>query len=123
MQAWPKPKKELRSKIGRIATAVAFALVICSFGVGAARADEHHGDDRGRGGDQHHDRRAIAAADPTSIMRRSRTTITHLSRTTTMRLTPTNIIRRSRSTTRRRRPKASISFSDFDSYTLSSVVS
>ncbi len=55
MQAWPKPKEELRSKIGRIATAVAFALVICSFGVGAARADDHHGNDRGRGGDQHHD--------------------------------------------------------------------
>ena len=56
MEISPKPKKASRSKIGRIATAVAFALVIGSFGVGPARAaDDHRGGDRGRGGDQHHD--------------------------------------------------------------------
>ena len=55
MEISPKPKKELRSKIGRIAAAVAFALVIGSFGVGPARADEHRGGDRGRGREQHHD--------------------------------------------------------------------
>ena len=53
MQVSPKPKKASCSKIGRIATAVAFALVIGSFGVGPARADEHRGGDRGRGGDHH----------------------------------------------------------------------
>jgi hypothetical protein len=50
MEISPKPKKELRSKIGRIVTAVAFALVIGSFGVGAARA----ADNRGGGGGQAH---------------------------------------------------------------------
>jgi hypothetical protein len=55
MQVSPKSKKKLRSKIGSIATAVAFTLVIGSFGVGSARADNHRGDDRGRGGDQHRD--------------------------------------------------------------------
>ena len=56
MEISPKPKKASRSKIGRIATAVAFALVIGSFGVGPARADDdHRGGDRGRGGDQHRD--------------------------------------------------------------------
>jgi len=55
MQVSPKPKKELRFKIGAIATAVAFALVTGSFGVGSARADEHRGGDRDRGGDQHRD--------------------------------------------------------------------
>jgi hypothetical protein len=48
-------EKKLRSKIGSVVTAVAFTLVIGSFGVGSARADNHHGDDRGRGGDQHSD--------------------------------------------------------------------
>ena len=48
MQVSPKPKKALCSKIGRIATAVAFALVIGSFGVGPARAADEH---RGGGGD------------------------------------------------------------------------
>jgi hypothetical protein len=55
MQVSPKPKKESRFKIGAIATAVAFALVIGSFGVGSARADDHRGGDRDRGGDQHRD--------------------------------------------------------------------
>jgi hypothetical protein len=54
MQVSLKPKKELFSKIGTIATAVAFALVIGSVGVGSARADDHRSD-RGRGGDQHRD--------------------------------------------------------------------
>jgi hypothetical protein len=39
----------LRSRIGRVATAVAFALVICSFGVGPARAADAH---RGGGGNR-----------------------------------------------------------------------
>jgi hypothetical protein len=47
-------EKKLRST-GSTVTAVAFTLVIGSFGVGSARADNHHGDDRGRGGDQHRD--------------------------------------------------------------------
>jgi hypothetical protein len=55
MQVSSKPKTQLRSKIGRVATAVAFALVICSFGVGPARAADDHGNDRGRGGGEHHD--------------------------------------------------------------------
>jgi annexin A7/11 len=42
-----KPKKELRSKIGRIAMAVAFAVVIGSVGVGLARAQDHNDGDRG----------------------------------------------------------------------------
>ena len=50
MQVSLKPKRELCSKIARIATAVAFAIVIGSFGVGPARAaDEHRG---GGGGDR-----------------------------------------------------------------------
>ncbi len=49
-----EPKIEMRSKIARIAAAVGLALVIGSFGVGSARADDHHGDNN-RGGDQHHD--------------------------------------------------------------------
>lgn len=44
MQVSLKPKRELCSKIARIATAVAFALVIGSFGVGpAGAADDHRG--------------------------------------------------------------------------------
>jgi hypothetical protein len=56
MQASLKPRMELRSRIGRIAAAVGFALVIGSF-AGPVRADGDHrgGDDRGRGGDQHRD--------------------------------------------------------------------
>ncbi len=51
MEISPKPKKELRSKIGRIATAVAFALVIGSVSVGLARAAERGGGgNRGGGG-------------------------------------------------------------------------
>ncbi len=50
-----KTKKELRSKIGAIATAAAFVFAIGSFAVGSARADNHRGDDRGRGADQHRD--------------------------------------------------------------------
>jgi len=44
------------AKFGRIATAIAFALVIGSVSVGLARANDHdRGGDRGRGCDQHHD--------------------------------------------------------------------
>jgi len=52
MQVSPKPIKVSRSKIGRIAMAVAFALVICNFGVGSAGAAEHGGGD-GHGGGYH----------------------------------------------------------------------
>jgi len=55
MKVSSEPKKELRSAMGKIATAVAFALVIGSLGVSTARADGRRGDDRGRGGDQHRD--------------------------------------------------------------------
>ena len=56
MQASLKPKIELRSRIGRIAAAVGFALVIGGFAVGPAHADNNHrGGDRDRGGDQHRD--------------------------------------------------------------------
>lgn len=55
MQVLPKPEKKLRSRIGAIATTVALALMIGSFGVGSARADEHRGNDRDRGSDQHRD--------------------------------------------------------------------
>jgi hypothetical protein len=56
MDTSPKPKEELRSKIGRIAMAVAFTLVIGSVVVGPARAADHGGrdGDRGRDGDQRH---------------------------------------------------------------------
>jgi hypothetical protein len=54
MQESPKSKIELRSRIGRIAAAVGFALVVGSFAVGPARADNDHHNDRGRG-DQHRD--------------------------------------------------------------------
>ena len=51
-----KPKMELRYKIGRIAAAVGFALVLGSFAVGPASADnDHNGNDRDRGADQHRD--------------------------------------------------------------------
>jgi hypothetical protein len=44
----PKPGKGLRSKIARIAAAIAFALTICSVAAGTARADDHgRHDDRG----------------------------------------------------------------------------
>ena len=57
MEVTSKPEQELRSKIGRIATAIAFAFVICSVAAGPARADDHgdYGHDN-RGGDHHHDR-------------------------------------------------------------------
>jgi hypothetical protein len=50
MEMFCKNGKELRAKIGRIATAFAFAFVICGVATGAAYADQH---DRDRGGDQH----------------------------------------------------------------------
>ncbi|HKN13005.1 MAG TPA: hypothetical protein VJX68_07390 [Candidatus Binatus sp.] len=54
MQVSLRPKSELRSKIGRLAAAVGVALVIGSFAIGSARADnDHHGDNRR--GDQHRD--------------------------------------------------------------------
>ena len=57
MQVSLKPRMELRSKIGRIAAAVGFAIVIGSFTAGPVRADgdDHRGGDRGRGSDQHRD--------------------------------------------------------------------
>jgi hypothetical protein len=54
MKVSPEPKKETRSAMGKIATAVAFALVIGSLGVSAARADGDR-DDRGRHGGQYRD--------------------------------------------------------------------
>jgi len=51
-----KSKMELRARIGRIATAVGFALVVGSFAVGPASADnDHNGRDRDRSSDQHRD--------------------------------------------------------------------
>lgn len=47
MEISPKPGKELRSRIGRIAAAIAFALMICGVAVGPLRADDH-------GKDKHH---------------------------------------------------------------------
>jgi hypothetical protein len=49
MQESPKSKIELRAKIGRIAAAVGFALVIGTFAAGPVRADGHHGHDGDRG--------------------------------------------------------------------------
>ena len=117
MQVSLKPKIELRSKIARIAAAVGLALVIGSFGVGSARADEHHGGDN-RGGDQHRDNgnrggyRGGAAA--SSTRQQSWTTTTRLSRTTTRRPSRTTTMGLVRDTTLRRR-RASVSSSDFDS--------
>jgi hypothetical protein len=58
MEISTRPGKEVRSKIGRIAAAIAFALIICSVAAGPARADDHgRHDDRGRQGDRDdHDR-------------------------------------------------------------------
>jgi len=48
MEISPEPEKGLRSKIARIAAAVAFVLVICSVAAGIACADDHgRHDDRG----------------------------------------------------------------------------
>jgi hypothetical protein len=55
MQVSLRLKSELRSKIGRLAAAVGFALVIGSFAVGSARADNDHRGGNNRGGDQHRD--------------------------------------------------------------------
>src|SRR5258707_10772452 len=52
MEVSLKPRMELRSKIGRIAAAVGFALVIGTFAAGSAHAG-HHGRDRDRGGDHY----------------------------------------------------------------------
>lgn len=58
MEISSKPGKELHTKIGRIAAAIAFALMVCSVAAGPARAADHdrgghddrgHNDDRGRG--------------------------------------------------------------------------
>lgn len=46
--------KELRVKIGRIATTVAFAVVMCGVTAGPVCAADQHGHDN-RGGGQHHD--------------------------------------------------------------------
>jgi hypothetical protein len=56
MKISPKPGKQLRYKIGRCATAIAFAFVIGGFAVGPARAADNRGHDA-RGGDQHSDNR------------------------------------------------------------------
>jgi hypothetical protein len=56
MQVSLKPRTELRFRIGRIAAAVGFALVIGSFAAGPARADDNHnGRDNDRGADRHRD--------------------------------------------------------------------
>jgi len=54
MDISPKPKKQLRIKIGRIAVAIAFACVIGSVAAGTARADDRRGHDA-HGGDRHSD--------------------------------------------------------------------
>jgi hypothetical protein len=53
MQVSLKPKGKSRSKIVRITTAIGFALVIGSFGVGSVLADSPGHDNHG--GAQHHD--------------------------------------------------------------------
>ena len=58
MQVSLKPKMELRSRIGRIAAAVGFALVVGSFAIGPASADNDHGGGRDRGSDQHRENNA-----------------------------------------------------------------
>lgn len=56
MKVSSKPGKGSRFKIGRIATAIGFAVVIGSFAVGTARADDHRGGHAAaRGGDRHAD--------------------------------------------------------------------
>lgn len=58
MEISSKPGKELLYKIGRVAAAIAFTVVIGGFAVGTARADDHRGHDA-HGGDRHaenHDR-------------------------------------------------------------------
>ena len=57
MEISAKPRKELRSKIGRIATAIALAFVICSVAVGPARAEDRRGHDDTSGGERHRDDR------------------------------------------------------------------
>jgi hypothetical protein len=54
MQVSLEPRTELRPKIGRIAAAVGFALVIGTFAAGPANAG-HHGGDRDRGEYRHRD--------------------------------------------------------------------
>jgi hypothetical protein len=49
MEISPNPKKELRSRIFRIATAVAFALAIGIFSLAPTRAADHGGGDHGGG--------------------------------------------------------------------------
>jgi hypothetical protein len=53
MEISPNAKKELRSRIFTIATAVAFALAIGSFSLAPARAADHGGGDRRGGGGDH----------------------------------------------------------------------
>jgi len=62
MEISPKSGKESRSRTGRIAAAIAFALIICSVAVGPARAKDHgdrddrgHRDYRGDRGDRGYD--------------------------------------------------------------------
>ncbi len=59
MQVSFKPKKELRSRITRIAVAVGFALVIGSFGAGSAYAEHGHGGGH-RGGGSYHARQRLS---------------------------------------------------------------
>jgi hypothetical protein len=49
MEISPNPKKELRSKLGAIATAVGFAIAIGSVSIAPARAAEHGGEHGGGG--------------------------------------------------------------------------
>jgi len=60
MKISPMPENQLRYKIGKIGTAIAFALVIGSFAVGSASAADRGHDARGGGHsaprDDHRDR-------------------------------------------------------------------
>jgi|HubBroStandDraft_1064217.scaffolds.fasta_scaffold247369_2 hypothetical protein len=50
MKKSPMPENQLRYKIGRIGTAIAFALVVGSFAVGSASAADRGHDAHGGGG-------------------------------------------------------------------------
>jgi hypothetical protein len=53
MKISPMPKNQLRCKIGRIGTAIAFALVLGGFAVGSAHAADNRGGHDTRGGGGH----------------------------------------------------------------------
>ena len=54
MEISPKPKRQMRSGIGRVATVIAFGFVICSFAAGSAHAADRGGHDAHGGGGAHH---------------------------------------------------------------------